>query len=312
MGKKYTKKRSFDTAKFLRGALPALALAVLVFSYTPPGVQLWQTLSEAAGLAHFTQALSEDELHIHVIDVGKADAILLESPQAAVLVDCGTAAEAETVLRYLSARGVEKLDAVWISHPDSDHIGGLFEILESIPADCLVESGAAGALPQTELPAGCMIAQAEPGQTYSYRDMTLEVLAPLERYDGTNDNSVVFRLTYGDFSMLFCGDIEEKAERNLLESGAALQSDVLKVAHHGSATSTSSAFLEAVRPQYAVISTGEDRNHLPRNTVLKRLADMNVDFYRTDRDGSIVISTDGNQIRILTENEETNPQGGIP
>ena len=137
--------------------------------------------------------------------------------------------------------------------------------------------------------------------------MVLEVLAPLECYDNTNDNSIVFRLTYGDFSMLFCGDIEEKAERRLLQSGADLTADVLKVAHHGSATSTSAELLEAVCPKYAVISAGEDRNDLPRNAVLKRLADRNTAVFRTDRDGSVVFSTDGNEVRIITENQGTSP-----
>ena len=290
-----------EPKKLLHVALPVLAALVLAFSYTPPGARLWMSLKAAAGLGHFTASLSEDELHIHVLDVGKAEAILLEGPQAAVLVDCGTAAEAETVVRYLDARGIEKLDAVWITHLDSDHIGGLSAVLEAIPADAVVETPVLESVCRSAGFAGEVL-RAEPDTKFSYGTMTLEVLAPRRRYDETNDNSVVFRLTYGTFSMLFCGDIEEKAERELLESGVNLSADVLKVAHHGSATSTSDAFLEAVRPQYAVISTGEDRNNLPRNEVLKRLSDWNTEVFRTDRDGAVVFSTDGENLRIITEN----------
>lgn len=126
--------------KRLRVACIAAAAAVLVFGYTPPGKAMWAALMRAAGLAHFTASLPEDALHVHVIDVGKADAILLESPDANVLVDCGTAEAAEDVLRYLAARGIDRLDAVWISHPDDDHCGGLPAVLQTVPADEVVES----------------------------------------------------------------------------------------------------------------------------------------------------------------------------
>ena len=103
--------------------------------------------------------------------------------------------------------------------------------------------------------------------------------------------------------MLFCGDIEEKAERLLLDIyGDTLQADVLKVPHHGSASATSDAWLEAVQPQYAVISSGEDRNLLPRNETLKRLADHGVEIFRTDENGGIAILTDGAETKIYTEN----------
>ena len=101
--------------------------------------------------------------------------------------------------------------------------------------------------------------------------MTFEVLGPLQDYAESNNDSTVFRLQYDGFSMLFCGDMEAQAERDLLEDGAVLRADVLKVAHHGSDTSTSAALLEAVQPRYAVISSGEDRSMLPRNAVLQRL-----------------------------------------
>ena len=103
--------------------------------------------------------------------------------------------------------------------------------------------------------------------------------------------------------MLFCGDIEEKAERLLPDIyGDTLRADVLKVPHHGSASATSDVLLEAVQPQYAVISSGEDRNLLPRNETLKRLADHGVEIFRTDENGGIAILTDGAETKIYTEN----------
>ena len=131
--------------------------------------------------------------------------------------------------------------------------------------------------------------------------MTLEVLSPAQCFASENDASVVFLLRYGDFTMLFCGDMEEKAEQALLQSGKSLQADVLKAAHHGSDSSNSRELIDAVKPQYAVISAGRDRNLLPRSTVLKRFEEAGVVCYRTDLDGTVVIAADGELIEIITE-----------
>ena len=214
--------------KRLRVACIAAAAAVLVFGYTPPGKAMWTALMRAAGLAHFTASLPEDALHVHVIDVGKADAILLESPDANVLVDCGTAEAAEDVLRYLAARGIDRLDAVWISHPDDDHCGGLPAVLQTVPADAVVESPVGGSnTGMTAQPQAVPLRRAADGERYAYGAMTFEVLGPLQDYAESNYDSTVFRLQYDGFSMLFCGDMEARAERDLLAGGAALRAGVL-------------------------------------------------------------------------------------
>lgn len=289
--------------KRLRVACIAAAAAVLVFGYTPPGKAMWAALMRAAGLAHFTASLPEDALHVHVIDVGKADAILLESPDANVLVDCGTAEAAEDVLRYLAARGIDRLDAVWISHPDDDHCGGLPAVLQTVSADAVVESPVGESISgMTALPQAVPLRRAAVGERYAYGAMTFEVLGPLQDYAESNNDSTVFRLQYDGFTMLFCGDMEAQAERDLLEDGAALRADVLKVAHHGSDTSTSAALLEAVQPRYAVISSGEDRSMLPRNVVLQRLHTAGAEIFRTDTDGAVVFSAADGKISVITEN----------
>lgn len=289
--------------KRLRVACIAAAVAVLVFGYTPPGKAMWTALMRAAGLAHFTASLPEDALHVHVIDVGKADAILLESPDANVLVDCGTAEAAEDVLRYLAARGIDRLDAVWISHPDDDHCGGLPAVLQTVPADAVVESPVGESISgMTALPQAVPLRRAAVGERCAYGAMTFEVLGPLQDYAESNNDSTVFRLQYDGFTMLFCGDMEAQAERDLLAGGAALRADVLKVAHHGSDTSTSAALLEAVQPRYAVISSGEDRSMLPRNAVLQRLHTAGAEIFRTDTDGAVVFSAADGKISVITEN----------
>lgn len=296
------KRGARDGKKLVRAGALVLVLLVLAFGYTMPGQTMWTKLRRACGLLPFAQSLPEADLTVYVIDVGKADAILIETPEGAVLSDCATAEQAETVLRVLKQRDIQRLRAVWISHADSDHVGGLTQILREMPAEEVVVS------PYTELtglPDDQTVKTVNAGETVRYGEAELQVLAPLMDLESTNENSLVYKLCYKDFSMLFCGDMEEKAESLLLDTyGDTLRADVLKVPHHGSASATSDALLEAVQPQYAVISSGEDRNLLPRNETLKRLFDHGVAIFRTDENGSVAVLTDGAEAKIYTENGE--------
>lgn len=143
-----------------------------------------------------------------------------------------------------------------------------------------------------------------PGDSLPLGETSLEVLGPLEEYEETNDCSLVLRLDYLGFSALFCGDIEAQAELDLVKSGAALDADLLKVAHHGSASSSSRRFLEAVAPAYAVVSVGPDNSNLPREETLLRLEEAGATIYRTDTDGDLVFSWDGEQLSLWSEYHE--------
>lgn len=293
--------RTPDVSGRRRNALIAAALVLLiaVFSFLPVGRDLWHSLLRIAGLTHFTDGISEAAVHIHVISVGKADAILVESPDADLLIDTGTEDMADAVRRYLGKRGVTELDSVWISHPDSDHIGGLSAILETVPVGTVYFS------PTADLPDGLAslenLAVPSSGDVFDFGSFRLEVLGPGDIYPDPNNNSLVLRLSCGGRSVLFCGDMEADAEEDLLSSGVDLHADILKVGHHGSNTSSTEPFLEAVSPEYAVISSGEDRNLLPRNTILKRFADLGIQVFRTDTEGTVVFSLEDGDIRIRTE-----------
>lgn len=296
------KRGARDGRTLVRAGALVLVLLLLVFCYTPPGRAMWTELRRACSLLPFAQSLPEAGLTVYVIDVGKADAILIETPEGAVLSDCATAEQAETVLRVLKQRDIQKLRAVWISHADSDHVGGLTQILREVPAEEVIVS------PYTELtglPEGQAVRTVCAGEMITYGEAEFRVLAPLEDLESTNENSLVYKLSYKDFSMLFCGDIEEKAESLLLDAyGDTLRADVLKVPHHGSASATGDGLLEAVQPRYAIISSGEDRNLLPRNETLKRLDDHGIEIFRTDENGSVAVLTDGAEAKIYTENGE--------
>ena len=135
------------------------------------------------------------------------------------------------------------------------------------------------------------------GAEYRLGEAVFTFIGPVEEYSDTNNNSLVLRLTYGDKSFLFTGDMEREAENDLLDSGVKLSSDVLKVGHHGSSTSTSYRFLYEVSPEIAVISCGEDNSYgHPHEEVLSRLSDADVTVYRTDLDGSVVLFCDGMKV----------------
>lgn len=278
-----------------------LILLVLILSATPPGRQLWHRLY---GNSDFVSS-AEAPLNIHVLDVGKADAILIECEGHSALVDAGTYLHGETVVDYLKRNGFSAVDYAIVTHPDKDHIGGMAQVLSEVSAGTFIWSGY---FPEEYAPVRKLLAdQAVPERVAASGDVlqlggaALEILGPLREYEETNDASLVFRLEYQGFAALFCGDIENEAERDLAKSGADLSADLLKVAHHGSKTSSNRRFLEVVKPRYAVISVGPDKNELPDEKVLTRLFNMGAEIYQTDTDGIVIFSYDGEKVSVHTE-----------
>ena len=293
-----------------RGAGILLA-AVLVFSLTPLGKAFWKELSSLSG---FRGPVESSPLELHMIDVGKADALLLRCEGETALLDGGTSASGDRVVDYLCRMGVDRLDYVIASHPDSDHIGGLSQVLEELPVGQLVvypwpeEMGQTleyAALEQAREHREVPVRQVQPGDQLPLGGTFLEVLGPLKDYEDSNNCSLVLRLEYQGFSALFCGDMEAQAELDLVKSGANLTADLLKVGHHGSAGSSSQRFLEAVSPSVAAISVGPDNSNLPREETLRRLESVGAAIYRTDTDGDLVFSWDGKHLSLRSEYQTT-------
>ena len=258
-------------------------------------------------------------LHLHVLDVGQGDAILLVTPRGRqVLVDGGP--DPRAALLALGERlppGDRDLDAVVVTHLDSDHAGGLIGVLDRYDADIVMQgptSSASALLPQWN----SVLDQRE-HSTVSIRaghrieldsGVVIEVLHPPRgrlpsRMDtNTNNLSVVMRVAYGDVSFLLTGDVEQDVERFLVESqGDALRSDVLKVAHHGSRSSTSATFLSAVSPKSAVVSAGEDNRYgHPHADVMDRIGSAvdDASVFITSRDGTVEYITDGAGLWVRT------------
>ena len=249
--------------------------------------------------------VAPDEIRVHYIDVGQGDAVLIQSARNAVLIDGGDAKAQQTLLDYLRSAGVKDIDYVIATHPHADHIGGLpkavkqFGVKSVIMPDAMHTSATFEKLLAAIEKKGLRITVPKVGDAFSAGIIKFTVLAPGKKFKDLNNMSIVVRMVYGETSFLFTGDAEDKSENQMLKTGLPLRSDVLKVGHHGSRTSTTDDFLDAVAPSVAVVSCGKDNtyNH-PNKETLAKLAkpERKITLFRTDRDGTVVITTDGRKI----------------
>lgn len=243
----------------------------------------------------------QDAAVVHFIDVGQADAILIVSDNSSVLIDAGTNSSGEAVLNYIKALGINKIDYLIGTHPHEDHIGGLDTIINGLDIENILmprHSSNTQTYEDVLIAAkdkGLKITAAKAGGSFTAGQCLFSILAPSGEYDNTNNYSIVLRMEVGNISMLFTGDAESQSEARMLQEGAQLKSDLIKIGHHGSDTSSSPEFLQAVSPRYAVISVGEDNPYgHPSAQTLKNLE--GVELYRTDLMGTITASTDGREI----------------
>ena len=220
---------------------------------------------EASAAAQQTPA--DETLTVRFLDVGQGDSILLACGDETMLIDGGPVEEGQFLVSRLNRLDVAELTYVVNTHPDEDHCGGLAAVLAKYPAEHVYssvteyttkvfsnvvkyadEQGHPVEVPQT-------------GDSWTLGSASVQVIGPVQTYSDPNNGSLVLRVDYGGTSFLFTGDMEQKAETDLMASGANVQADVLKAGHHGSPTSSSEAFLEAVAPSIAVISVGEDNDY---------------------------------------------------
>ena len=248
-------------------------------------------------------------LRVHIIDVGNADAILLTCDDQAMLIDAGENPDGDEVVAYLRRNGVEKLNFLVATHPDADHIGGMDVVINNIFVDTFIMP----IMPEKATPTSqtyidlleaidknnLEIIEPVPGMTWTLGAAGVTVLAPVGVFDDTNDMSVVIKVVNGRNKFLFMGDAEKAAEEALLASGVGLEADFIKVGHHGSKTSTSVRLLEAVRPRYAAITCGESNRYgHPHLDTMRKLRDFDVEVFRSDINGNIVVSSDGDIIMV--------------
>ena len=250
---------------------------------------------------------AEGTLQVRYFDVGQADAELIQFPGGSnVLIDAGTSSTEDELIETLRSLGVETLDLVVATHPHADHIGGMAAVIEAFDVGGVVMPRVSDSdtpttktyedLLESIAEKGLSAAPAEPGaELFSEDGAALTVLAPNgEDYGDLNNYSVVLRLTFGEDAFLFTGDAEEESEEEMLNAGFDLSAAVLKCGHHGSETSTSQPFLDAVKPRYAVISCGADNDYgHPDAVTLEKLSAAGVEVFRTDLQGTILAVSDG-------------------
>jgi competence protein ComEC len=263
---------------------------------------------------------SLNTLSVHFINVGQGDSILIQTPQKRnILIDGGGIPYGDfdigkkVVLPYLWRLGIRSIDMMVLTHPDLDHLKGLIAVLKEMKVNMVIDSG---------IEAQCAIynqflslIRGDDNITY-YKpatgdtirlapDLEIVVLNSLNpavygKESNFNNHSIVLKLLYKNTSFLFTGDIEEKAEMNLLNWAHLLKSDILKVAHHGSITSSNDCFIEKVQPELAVISVGLNNFNHPPQDILERLDCCCQRVFRTDCNGTVLINSNGQKYNIKT------------
>lgn len=294
-------------------ALILLLIVYLYGIYTQPNTNN-KNKENTSTKERQTEVINEtsNNLKITYLDVGQADSILIEENNEYMLIDAGNNEDGPYLVNYFKSLGIEKFEYVIGTHAHEDHIGGMDDIIKNFSIgtfympevltttktfedilDVLEEKQVAFNSPEID-------------KSFTFADTTIETLYIDNNSKDLNDSSIVLRLKHVTNTFLFTGDASTKVEKKLLDKN--IQSDVLKLGHHGSSYSTSKAFLDKVNPTYAIISVGENNTYKhPQDEIIKRLENKNIKIYRTDESGSIVAESNGSIITF--KNIKTNTNG---
>ena len=259
-------------------------------------------------------AVADEPLTVSFFDVGQADATLLQHGDTAILIDQGDWRRNDVVV-HLQDAGVERLDLSITTHPHSDHIGQFPEVLDAFEVDEVWWSGVTTTSQTFERALDALEASdasyAEPraGDTTQVGELTIEIVNPDDEanFSDVHDSNLALRVTFGDVRLLFTGDAERATEARMVQRHAGLlDADIYQVGHHGSSTSTTAPFLDAVDPAVAIYSAGASNQYgHPHAEVLDRLGANGIETFGTDVNGTVTVTTDGSTVTVA-------PQTGSP
>lgn len=292
-------------------------ILTLIILCAVAGILLWQ--NGAFDKEEEPTATSGDEVLFHVIDVGQGDAILITTKDGNMLIDSGDlSSESQQKLdSYLKAQGIKSFEYVVFTHTDADHIGSgdivinNYDVGTVIMPDYQATSKVFGRLVDAIEDKNVdliLIGEdkdcEQSGYIFKLGPVTHTVMAPTKDFDDANEMSVVIKSVYGETSVLLTGDAEHRSEEAMLEEykRGELDVDILKAGHHGSSSSTTQDFFDEVTPEVAIISCGEGNKYgHPHKEITDRFAAAGIEVYRTDRDGTVIIRTDGVTYSIETQ-----------
>lgn len=256
---------------------------------------------------NYAGSVYADNISAHFIDIGQGDSILIELPNhECMLIDAGIANKGEYIENYIISIGYDTIDYLIATHPHADHIGSMDYIVSNMDIGSIYMPKVSTTtktyerLLEAVQEKGMKIKSARAGMSIvDEEDLNVDILAPVEIDEGELNNcSIIIKITYESDSYLFIGDAEKE---ELSTVTADMSADVLKIGHHGSRTSTTEEFLEEVNPEYAVISCGIDNDYgHPHEEAISLLNEFNVEYYRTDLQGTIKITSDGSRNYSVT------------
>lgn len=272
-------------------------------------IGIFSVVAALSWIAVFASAKS-NELRVYFFDVGQGDAIFLELPDSRqILIDGGPNNKVLERINSVMPFWDRSIDIVIATHGELDHIGGLGSVIEYYDVSTIIWNGIES---ETKIfkewkeavdSEGAEVLVGEYGMRFTLSDSAFfEILYPVnmpgpepQKLESQNNFSLVIRFVYGEDSFLFTGDIERQAEYRIIEQNPRIDSDVLKVAHHGSKTSSSELFLEKVNPKIAVISNALNNTYgHPHEAILQRLTKYGIEIRRTDTEGNVLLIANGN------------------
>lgn len=256
---------------------------------------------------------NSDTLKVYITDVGQADSILIRDGNYNMLIDAGNNSDGKKLVKYYKELGITSFKYVFASHPHEDHIGGMDDIINNFDIENFYMPDK---LSTTKTFEDMLDALERKNLKYivpkvndklSLNNSNIDVIYVGSDESDINDSSIVLKLNYFSNSFLFTGDLGSNKEKEILNSGANIKADVLKVGHHGSSYSTASSFLDKVNPSFAAISVGKNNIYKhPATSTLEKLNKKGIKVYRTDLDGTILFESNGKDISVSTFDTLTN------